>query len=145
MCQNVRLSVRISNVVLSISIWSTRCNMINQLTKSCRRFYLKRLCKYDWSVIMDIMDIKGLTPSFWNINLEKSTSTNWILTACLACKNNFRNWFLQAKTSVCQTRFLHLDFSKSNYRSTGGEYMMANLLFRLQVVIENTIEKCQFD
>ena len=44
-----------------------------------------------------------------------------IVTACVACKNQFRNWFLQAKNPVCWTWFLQLDFSKIKYRSTGGK------------------------
>jgi hypothetical protein len=44
-----------------------------------------------------------------------------IFTACVACKNQFQNLFMQAKNPVCRTGFLQLDFSKIKYRSTGGE------------------------
>ena len=62
------------------------------------------------------------------INLEKSSSTNWIyslfwnliFTACVVCKNQFRNWYLEAKNPVCWAWSLQLDFLKINYRSTGG-------------------------
>ena len=68
---------------------------------------------------------------FWKINLKKSSSTNWIFSlfqtwfllpvySCVACKNQFRKWFLLAKNPVCPTWFFHLDFSKFKYRSTGG-------------------------
>ena len=33
-------------------------------------------------------------------------NSNWIFTACVACKNQFQNWFLQVKNPVRQTRFL---------------------------------------
>ena len=47
---------------------------------------------------------------FWKIKLEKSSSTNWIFktnwifTVCVACKNQFRNWFCRLK----------IQFSSSN-------------------------------
>ena len=47
---------------------------------------------------------------FWKIKFEKSISTNWIFTACVACKN-----------PVHRTWFFKLDFSEIKYRSTGGE------------------------
>ena len=44
---------------------------------------------------------------FWKINLEKSSLTNLIFslffTARVACKNQFRNWSLQAKNLVRRT------------------------------------------
>ena len=43
-----------------------------------------------------------------------------IFTACVACKNQFRNWFLLAKNPFRRIWFLQLDFSKIKYRSTGG-------------------------
>ena len=64
----------------------------------------------------------------WKINLEKSGSTNWIFSlsisnwisiAWVACKNQFRNWFLQAKNPALRTWFFQLDFSKIKYRSVG--------------------------
>ena len=45
--------------------------------------------------------------------------SNYIFTACVACKNQFRNWFLEAKNPVCRTWFLQFDFSKIKYRLTG--------------------------
>ena len=76
------------------------------LIKSCCvLFFIKNhLCWFApcWSVL-----------DFWKFNLEKSSSMNWIFslfqtgffTACVACKNQFRNWFLQAKNPVCRTWF----------------------------------------
>ena len=65
----------------------------------------------------------SLTPcwsvlDFWKINLEKSSFTNWIFslfqtgffTACVACKNQFPNWFLKAKNPVHGTWVFQLDF-----------------------------------
>ena len=52
--------------------------------------------------------------------LEFLSISNWIFTACLACKNQFRNWFLQAKNPVRWNWCLQLYFSKIKYRSTGG-------------------------
>ena len=43
-----------------------------------------------------------------------------IFTACVACKNQFQNWFLQAKNPVHRNWFFQLDFSKFKHRSTGG-------------------------
>ena len=51
--------------------------------------------------------------------LDFQSISNWIFTACVACKNQFWNWFLQAENPVCRTWFLQLDFSKIKYRSTG--------------------------
>ena len=52
---------------------------------------------------------------FWKIKLEKSSSMVWIFSlsrteyllfsACVACKNQIRNWFMQAKNSVRWTWF----------------------------------------
>ena len=44
-----------------------------------------------------------------------------MVLSCLSCKNQFQNWFLQAKNPVRRTWFFQLDFSKFKYRSTGGE------------------------
>ena len=50
---------------------------------------------------------------------KKSSYKNQVWqTGFLACKNQFQNWFLQAKNPVCRTWFLQLDFSKIKYRST---------------------------
>ena len=57
---------------------------------------------------------------FWKINLEKSSSINWSFTACVACKNQSRNWFLQAKNPVCRTGFLKLDYSKNQVQISKG-------------------------
>ena len=52
---------------------------------------------------------------------------------CLvACKNQFRNWFLQVKNPVCQTWFFKLDFSKIKYRWIGQKSynnIIYNVLF----------------
>ena len=75
-----------------------------QLNSSVKRFF---------------QGIPSLSPcwyvlDFWKIKLEKSSSTNcifslhisnWIFTACVACKNQFRNWFLQVKNPVHRTGF----------------------------------------
>jgi hypothetical protein len=53
--------------------------------------------------------------------LDFQSISNLIFTACVACKNQFRNWFLHAENPVCRTWFLQLDFSKIKYRSTGVE------------------------
>ena len=45
----------------------------------------------------------------------------WIFTACVTCKNQFRNWFLQVKNPVHRTWFFKLDFSKIKYRWIGRE------------------------
>ena len=42
-----------------------------------------------------------------------------IFTACVACKNQFPNWFLQVKNPVHPTWFFKLDFSKIKYRWLG--------------------------
>ena len=60
---------------------------------------------------------------FWKINFEKFKEldfysiSNWIITAGVACKNQFRKWFLQPKNPVW---VFQLDFLKFKYRSTGG-------------------------
>ena len=42
------------------------------------------------------IDLFWLSPypsvlDFWEIKFEKSSSKNWIFTACVACKNQFHN------------------------------------------------------
>ena len=64
---------------------------------------------------------------FWKINLEKIkfdeldfySISNF--SACVAWKNQFQNWILQAENPVRQNCFLQLDFSKIKYRSTGSK------------------------
>ena len=56
---------------------------------------------------------------FWKLNLEKSSSMNWIFTACVACKNQIQNWFLQVKNPVRPTWFFKLDFSQVKYKWIG--------------------------
>ena len=46
--------------------------------------------------------------------------SNLIFSACVACKHQFWNWFLQAKNPVHRTWFFQLAFSKLKYRETGG-------------------------
>ena len=70
-----------------------------------------------------------LKNQFWKIQFDKldfKSISNWIFTACAACKNPFQNWFLQAKNPVCRTWFLQLDFSEIKYRSTGGQGVFKN-------------------
>ena len=57
----------------------------------------------------------------WKTQVEK---TQVWQTRFLACKNQFWNWFLQAKNLVLRTWFFQLDFSKINYRSTGSLYLV---------------------
>ena len=45
-----------------------------------------------------------------------------IFTACVAWKNQLRNWFLQAKNSVHWTAFFQLDFLIFKYRSRGERF-----------------------
>ena len=79
---------------------------------------------------LKIMHIVGLYKSKWSNSLlictwflknqvKNSSSTNWIFTAQVACKNQFGNWFLQAKNPICRTWFLQPDSSKIKYKSTG--------------------------
>jgi hypothetical protein len=57
---------------------------------------------------------------------EKSSCKNQVRqTGFLACRNQFRNRFLQAAQAVKiqqfdQTGFFQIDFSEIKYRSTGG-------------------------
>ena len=68
---------------------------------------------------------------FRKINLEKSSSMNWIFSLfqpgfllpvyySVACKNQFRNWFFQTKDPVLSNLIFTTWFSKIKYRSTGG-------------------------
>ena len=67
-----------------------------------------------------------LKNQFWKIKFDKldfQSISNWIFTACVACKNQFQNWFLQVKNPVGRTWFFKLDFSDIKYRSTGGKWL----------------------
>ena len=54
--------------------------------------------------------------------LDFQSISNSIFTAREACKNQFLDWFLQAKNSVRWPWVFQLDFSKFKYRSTGGSF-----------------------
>ena len=57
-----------------------------------------------------------------------------IFTACVACKNRFPNWYLQAKNPDRRIWFSQLDFSKFKYRSTKGKrYMKLKIAIYLLV------------
>jgi hypothetical protein len=58
--------------------------------------------------------------------LDFKSILNLIFTACVACKNQFQNLFLQAKNPVFRTWFFQLDFSKFKCRSTGGKPVCRN-------------------
>ena len=45
---------------------------------------------------------------------------NFYCTACVVCKKQLSNWFLQAKKPVRRTWVFQFDFSKFKYRSTRG-------------------------
>ena len=89
-------------------------------------FFFRNL--WTWPYFAHLKYVKGQTPyrsvlDFWRNNLKKSSSINWIFSLfwtrflmCVAWKNQFRNWFLQAINPVCQTWFLQLDFPKIRYR-----------------------------
>ena len=57
------------------------------------------------------------------IKFDKLPISNWIFTACVACKNQIQNWFLEVKNSVRRTWFFKLDFSNLIFQksSTDGE------------------------
>ena len=74
--------------------------------------------------------IDSTLPPYWcsldfcKINLEKSCSTNWIFSACVACKNLIRNWFLQAKNPVrnrLKIQFIELNFSKLIFQKSSAD------------------------
>ena len=56
--------------------------------------------------------------------------SNWIFTACVACKNQFQSRLLQAKNSVCQTWFLQLDFWKSTGGGSGNTFLKSISVYR---------------
>ena len=64
---------------------------------------------------------------FWKINLEKSSSTTGLLvyfklnlyTACVACKNQFGNGFLQVKFQFVDFEFSNLIFQNLNTDQQG--------------------------
>ena len=64
-----------------------------------------------------------LKNQFGKIKLDKLdfySISNWIFTVFVACKIQFWACFLQTIIPVCRTWFFQLDFSKFQYRSTGG-------------------------
>ena len=67
-------------------------------------------------------DALSICTVFWKNQVGKMKLhevSNWIFTACVACKNQFGNWFLQVKNPVCRTWFFKLDFLKIKYRWIG--------------------------
>ena len=96
------------------------CTLVNRNTCNNRhKFYdlvktfMNSQFNFDISAIIKLESIKSeLCHNLPVLNL--------IFTACVACENQFWNWFLQAKNPVCWNCFLQPDFSKIKYRSTGG-------------------------
>ena len=68
---------------------------------------------------------------FWSIS-------NWISTACIACKNQFRNWFLQVKNPVCRNLIFQLDFSKTKYRWIGRKAIWSSIWIFKTLIFEDS-------
>ena len=68
------------------------------------RYYFKKPAKNQLS-FESLLSPCWSALDFWKINFE----LNLIFTACVACKNQYRNWFLQAKKpgglSTCALRY----------------------------------------
>ena len=90
--------------------WAKKTNYCGSVDKEASSIKLWRLGSFQ------IRQSKGPFPLVdLFLIFEKSSCKNQIRqTGFLAWKNRFQNWFLQAKSPVCRTWFLQLDFQKSS-------------------------------
>ena len=78
--------------ILKISSEVSKLTLVNYpyVVSICTRILKYRV----WKIEFDELDFLSIS--------------NWIFTAWLACKNQFWNWFLQAKNPVCRTWFFKI-------------------------------------
>ena len=76
---------------------------------------------YDTSTGLPPVDLYLISEkSIWKYQVRRTGFLVYYELDYVACKNQFQNWFLQAKNPVSWTGFFQLDFLKFKYRSTGG-------------------------
>ena len=119
--------LRVKNVHVELCRWSKR-------SKCCPPSCWMPFVRDCFLIIYPHLPRVDLYLIFEKFELEKSSSRNLtfslfeldfycLCSRCVACKNRFQNWFLQA---VCWTGSFQMDFSKMKYWSTGG-YVEINL------------------
>ena len=88
--------------------WQSWCKEAGEFTVGLHRFYFCSI----WAnpLLICTWFLKNQSGKIKFVKMDFQSILNLILTACVSCKNQFRNQFLQAKNPVHRNWFLQLDF-----------------------------------
>ena len=88
--------------------WQSWCKEAGEFTVGLHRFYFCSI----WAnpLLICTWFLKNQSGKIKFVKMDFQSILNLIFTACVSCKNQFRNQFLQAKNPVHRNWFLQLDF-----------------------------------